>query len=240
MWYINIIANILIDQILRMPAVVNRIKTLFPNETPPELKPNPLLSTIRIPKNIMYLSEHLPKPSYSSILSESDSLQQPTSTETFSLPTIPAQKRQNQKKSKAIYGLKKYSVSKNQSLESISPPDSLDNSILESIQKKLLVQSKEEEKQSVVQEIKKEIPTEDIETQQKIIKKNNHKNKKNLSGIDEKGEIDLIIHQIATERAPIKKPVNRNMQKIANIYSGNDIERIISMHKKYIYYEIIR
>jgi len=54
------------DKILDMPIVRKKIEKLFPGEYE-ELDPNlALLSTIRVPKNLLYLTDRLPKPAYDS------------------------------------------------------------------------------------------------------------------------------------------------------------------------------
>ena len=55
------------DKILEMPIVRKKIEKLFPNEIfdDPNAELN-LLSTIRVPKNLLYLTDRLPKPQYDS------------------------------------------------------------------------------------------------------------------------------------------------------------------------------
>jgi NIMA (never in mitosis gene a)-related kinase 1/4/5 len=54
------------EKILDMPIVRKKIEKLFPGEYE-ELDPNlALLSTIRVPKNLLYLTDRLPKPAYDS------------------------------------------------------------------------------------------------------------------------------------------------------------------------------
>ena len=51
-----------------MPIVRNKVKWLFPDEhfDDSDNKKANLLSTIRVPKNLLYLTDHLPKPAYDS------------------------------------------------------------------------------------------------------------------------------------------------------------------------------
>ena len=54
------------DKILDMPIIRKKIEKLFPGEfeeSDPQLN---LLSTIRVPKNLLYLTDRLPKPAYDS------------------------------------------------------------------------------------------------------------------------------------------------------------------------------
>lgn len=55
------------DKILEMPIVRKKIEKLFPNEIFDDEKGElNLLSTIRVPKNLLYLTDRLPKPQYDS------------------------------------------------------------------------------------------------------------------------------------------------------------------------------
>jgi NIMA (never in mitosis gene a)-related kinase len=53
------------DKILDMPVVKKRIDRLFPSNEFYDSKTS-LLNTIRVPKNILYLTDRLPKPNYQS------------------------------------------------------------------------------------------------------------------------------------------------------------------------------
>jgi len=48
-----------------MPIVKKRIEKLFPTDLFYESESN-LLNTIRVPKNLLYLTDRLPKPTYDS------------------------------------------------------------------------------------------------------------------------------------------------------------------------------
>jgi NIMA (never in mitosis gene a)-related kinase len=54
------------DQILELPIVVDKIQQLFPEDFffDSDDKKFNLLSTIRVPKNLLYLTDKLPKPNY--------------------------------------------------------------------------------------------------------------------------------------------------------------------------------
>ena len=52
------------DKILELPIVKKKIEKLFPEDfemIDPQMN---LLSTIRVPKNLLYLTDRLPKPAY--------------------------------------------------------------------------------------------------------------------------------------------------------------------------------
>ena len=54
------------DKILELPLVQKKIEQLFPEDffyETDQCKMN-LLSTIRVPKNLLYLTDRLPKPNY--------------------------------------------------------------------------------------------------------------------------------------------------------------------------------
>jgi hypothetical protein len=50
-----------------MPIVRKRIDKYFPNENIFYDSHSALLSTIRVPKNLLYLTDRLPKPNYESV-----------------------------------------------------------------------------------------------------------------------------------------------------------------------------
>ena len=94
---------IVLDQILKAPAVLTKIEQLFPHEDFESIEHNALMTTIRIPKNLMYLSDKLPRPSYDPITKdEPNNLRNTTDAEGYSLPSIPAQKRPKQKPQKNL------------------------------------------------------------------------------------------------------------------------------------------
>ena len=51
------------EQILDMPAVKKKIEKFFPNDFM-YASQSSLLKTIKVPKNLMYLTDRLPKPNY--------------------------------------------------------------------------------------------------------------------------------------------------------------------------------
>jgi NIMA (never in mitosis gene a)-related kinase len=53
------------EGILEMPIVRKRIDKIFPHDEFYESQSS-LLNTIRVPKNLLYLTDRLPKPSYES------------------------------------------------------------------------------------------------------------------------------------------------------------------------------
>lgn len=55
------------DKILEMPIVRKKMDKLFPRDSFDDSEPQMnLLSTIRVPKNLLYLTDRLPKPMYDS------------------------------------------------------------------------------------------------------------------------------------------------------------------------------
>ena len=55
------------DKILEMPIVRKKMDKLFPRDSFDDTEPQMnLLSTIRVPKNLLYLTDRLPKPMYDS------------------------------------------------------------------------------------------------------------------------------------------------------------------------------
>jgi len=53
-------------QILKLPMIQKKIERLFPEQNLSESEENILLQTIRVPKNLLYLTDRLPKPNYAS------------------------------------------------------------------------------------------------------------------------------------------------------------------------------
>lgn len=54
------------EKILDMPIVKKKIEKLFPSDFDDFDQQTNLLSTIRVPKNLLYLTDRLPKPMYDS------------------------------------------------------------------------------------------------------------------------------------------------------------------------------
>ena len=54
------------EKILDMPIIRKKIEKLFPGEFEEQDPQLNLLSTIRVPKNLLYLTDRLPKPAYDS------------------------------------------------------------------------------------------------------------------------------------------------------------------------------
>jgi hypothetical protein len=52
--------------ILEMPIIRKRMEKLFPSQDEFYDSQSSLLNTIRVPKNLLYLTDRLPKPSYES------------------------------------------------------------------------------------------------------------------------------------------------------------------------------
>ena len=86
-----------------MPVVIGKIERLFPHENFDSVEQNSLMNTIRIPKNIMYLSDKLPRPTYELASPSVANLRNTTNPEGYSLPAIPTQKRPKQKPIKNMY-----------------------------------------------------------------------------------------------------------------------------------------
>jgi len=80
MQYVLVVSRI--GQILRLPAVVHRIQQSFPAE---EIDESVLLSTIRVPKKLLSLTNRLPKPAYD--IKEEDKHNRHTTVSTY-LPMI--------------------------------------------------------------------------------------------------------------------------------------------------------
>ncbi|CAI2360519.1 unnamed protein product [Moneuplotes crassus] len=75
------------DEIIAMPSVMKKISILFP-ESEQFLESSELLKTIRFPKNFMYLTNQLPKPSYEEEVDEDF-------TENIKASTLPFKQKVN-------------------------------------------------------------------------------------------------------------------------------------------------
>jgi hypothetical protein len=91
-----------IDKLIRIPLVAKRLEKLFPDSDLYNEGHNILLNTIRIPKNLLYLTDRLPKPRYASVNSDiknklnvTDGAEYPLEN---MLPMIPLKKIQKSKK----------------------------------------------------------------------------------------------------------------------------------------------
>lgn len=101
-----------------MPIALSKIEKLFPNENFEDIPDNVLMSKIKIPKNILSLSDKLPKPRYVSDMKENPAEQ--------SLPLISTPGHIKQKKSKHSYLRESEEVKNKEGLEM----PSLENSYL--------------------------------------------------------------------------------------------------------------
>ena len=91
-----------------MQIVMNRIQKLFPEDSFEDPEQDGLMNKIRVPKNILYLSDRLPKPRYmSEAIGESNKRKTSGASNNMqaecSLPLLPTQKKGNQKRSKYSY-----------------------------------------------------------------------------------------------------------------------------------------
>jgi hypothetical protein len=258
----NLFFIFLLDKVLKFPYVLSKIEKLFPNDNFEANEQNELLNTIRIPKNILYLSDRLPKPSYISDQNDEDARR---NTAGQSLPFISSQKKSKQKKSKHAYiegmGNKYKELHEEMSVEDVYMPKG--SSVLQrplKIAKRqykksendgsLLVHNKDDSKSEKVEEPdpkdNNRLNSEEVNKNSPRIKENVKPNKhltSNPDGSEKKGKPeeksekspyiqDSYIHQLLNKKNPIIKPLNGNLQKIADIYSGNYAQQIIAIHKK--------
>ena len=251
-----------LDKVLKLPYVISKIQKLFPNDNFEANEQNELLNTIRIPKNILYLSDRLPKPSYISDQNEEDARR---NTAGQSLPFISSQKKPKQKKSKHAYiegmGNKYKELHEEMSVEDVYMPKG--SAVLPKSLKiakrqykkpgndgSLLVHNKDDSKteKEEEQDPKDNNPANSEENNKNSPRvKENVKPNKHLTSVPEGTEKkvkpedktenspyiqDSYIHQLLNKKNPIIKPLNGNLQKIADIYSGNYAQQIIAIHKK--------
>ncbi len=96
-----------LDKILKMPIVATRILKLFPQEDFFSEGQTTLISKIRVPKNIMYLSDKLPKPRYMTTspedLRKGNTVTMMGGDRDNSLPAIQQPRKSQQKRPKHAY-----------------------------------------------------------------------------------------------------------------------------------------
>jgi hypothetical protein len=206
------------------------------------------MSTIRIPKNILYLSDRLPKPTYSKDQSEEEVR---GNTAGHSLPFIMPHKKSRKKMGKNDYiedmgnkyremhneslieevyipkgaGVpRKYRPSKKQRPRMVNEDPKVSQSHDAKAEKPLASQEQKHDKDEEDKPPKKLAPA-------KLAKKLNVVNE--LSEKEENSNIlghnlgqkspyiqDAYLHQLVSKHNPIIKPLNENMQKIAEAYSA--------------------
>jgi hypothetical protein len=225
---------------------------------------NALLNTIRIPKNIMYLSDKLPRPSYES-MHDDGNFRNTTNDEGYTLPAIPAQKKPKQKPSKNMYIM--LLLTNSVEIYSSSPPE--DDSKLHKKRKprkvtKASIKSNNDAspgKDLTDEQIESKNNSQSVKLPETSIDKSPERNEQQYEPIRIKKDSrklasiveetkpaqespvrpkdykmpevsDSYIHQLVSKKNPILKQPNINMQRIANIYSGNYADHVISMHKR--------
>lgn len=278
-----------------MPVVIKRIEKLFPeNELATEAN-NILLTTIRIPKNLLYLTDRLPKPRYASVdeaneltageknrLNITDGAEYTTAD--AKLPSLPAVKIYKSKKlsrphpapNKAAEEVedtpapaneyeykpsgKHYRIMRQYRIPPPrkSPPEEsklevrgehsgihfilIYRSGIESHSpnspghptKGSAIENEEDEKDELVT-IKKKSKGKSLQTRVPLEGTPSRLNKKQfLENLLKNNhyENDNYLHQLLNKKNPLVKPLNDNLQNIANIYSANNARQIIAMHKK--------
>lgn len=198
------------EDILKMPSVIAKIVQLFPNEDFSESERNTLLSTIRIPKNIMYLSDKLPRASYEIMEKDNENLRNTTKEDVYHLPTIPDPKRPKQKK---------------QLKGEMSP-----------LQEKLAkIQKYKIRKNGVQLEVINEDRQGGGTIESEVVKKQERNKIEKPQYYNDMIEQDTYINQLLNKKNPIIKTKNNsNIKKISEIYSNNKIEYNPSVNKRKI------
>ncbi len=292
--------------------MVNRIAKLFPNEPFDECEHSVLLNTIRIPKDILYLSDRLPKPTYASASPDPDQRRSTAHDLSYGLPDIPLSKQHRQKRGRPVYGPadgplqrdprnhsndndnendggndyasglpglrgRAHRASKPRRADraqlvddaqhngkikhspNLASPASLKKDDAKGSERthdpaKGSDKEKEKEKDKgneMSPENDKDKDKDKAKMGQLVpIYKESVKHGKRGRGEDDKGNDrsgdrlneayqnspyiqDAYIHQLVGKRNPIIKPLKDNMKRIADIYSANNPQHIISLHKRY-------
>ena len=285
--------------------MVNRVAKLFPNEQFEENEQSVLMSTIRVPKNILYLSDRLPKPTYASASPESDKRRSTAHDLSYGLPDIPLARKPRLKKPRPAYGPSdgralpeprdnsngdhdhdhdhdhdndyappvvgvrghnhrapksrkpdrpqlsdeaSHNGKPKHSPNLPSPPHlqraadyAGDETGKDKDQGKDRDRDKDKDKdKDNNREREKEAERDKLGELVPIYKVGMKQGKRGRSDEDRANEgyqnspyiQDSYIHQLVGKRNPIIKPLNDNMKRIADIYSGNNAQHIISLHKR--------
>jgi hypothetical protein len=241
-----------LEKALKLPVVLNRVHKLFPDDNFESTDQNELLNTIRIPKNILYLSDRLPKPTYTKD-SRDEAIKRNTAGQ--SLPYILPQRKPKQKNPKHSYivGMgNKYKELHDESLageEGYMPK--LTSGAAKIPRKYRVGKSKAEKPNAESLIVHNSEDMKDQEKQENSMSKADieppkAKLNKKLNVVSEEADKedlpnenanspylhDSYLHQLVNKKNPLIKPLNSNLQKIADIYSGNYAHQILSIHKK--------
>eukprot|EP00831_Metopus_contortus_P076103 TRINITY_DN7006_c0_g1_i1.p1 TRINITY_DN7006_c0_g1~~TRINITY_DN7006_c0_g1_i1.p1 ORF type:complete len:367 (-),score=38.75 TRINITY_DN7006_c0_g1_i1:32-1132(-) len=217
------------DQILKLPIVLNKIDKLFPSEELEDMESNQLINKIRIPRNLLSLSDKLPKPQYE--LGSPDMLKRnATNVADSSLPSIATEKRPRQMKAKRQYvlgSINKYRVKRGDEpqpdIASMLPSTKArrapkpNEQVSPRVDKVDQVQPKSPE----IAE-KEEVKLAPIRREKKPLGAGYKPRYKRANPNKEyEGYInDLYIEQLVSKRNPIVRQGNDHMQQISEIYSG--------------------
>jgi len=253
-----------VEQILKLPSVIHRIEQLFPSENFDKIEQNALMSTIRIPKNIMYLSDKLPRPSYDKMSASEKDLRNTTEPEKYTLPSIRVPKSKPNDATKSNKQKRKHKQKVNtEGHESPSgdseqvtlPPEPAPLEKSETQQESppvnphpvVKLKSKNPSKHSLASILE--------ESPKPLINNNSISNSpqtRNLDNLPKEPNTeppqDIYIQQVLLNKKNIKAPpppqmppvvaqqaANEHMRRIANIYSGNNADYVISLHKRYFF-----
>jgi len=201
---------------------------MFPNEELEETGKNSLLNTIRIPKNIMYLSDKLPRPTYKESKSEAELRSTGNAEKYAALPSINPKKKpkqiilfnqqeasENCSPTERQYKIPKYKPKKNK--YQLSPID--------------------ENKLPNGEYLSERDKGKDMARLAALLQEKGNKKHENLNLHIEKSPQnnaqDPYIYQLVNKKNPIIRNKQGDLQKLAGIYAGSNVEQIISLHKKY-------
>ena len=254
--------------------MVNRIAKLFPGEKFEVSEQSVLMNTIRVPKNILYLSDRLPKPTYAIASPEPDKRRSTTHDIGYGLsglPEISQPKRPRPKKGRPLYGVdegrrqqeireeandneyapaavgQRAHLHKNPKPTKRAPPsdeqpddEHASSKSKHSLSPSLPLNAGKEDHQTAGEKEKNQdnermplIPIhKDMGKQGKRGRAEEAKDGYNGEYNSSPYIQDAYIHQLVGRKNPIVRPLNGNLKRIADIYSGNNAQHIISIHKR--------
>ena len=228
---------------------MNRTQKLFPGESFDHTEQNSLIERIKVPKNILYLSDRLPKPHYNNSSVSVEAKQRKTGTfDEPSLPMIPAKPPRNgaggYKKNKPY--LESILKSKDMSRVYKSPkkilvaqrlnmPDPSPDKRSDSVPPPLLERPAENSTKLAPIQVK---GMKSHKLQKKQYQRSEIMHEKllgisnNAETIDE--EDDMYIKQLVKKKNPLIRPTGSNINRIAEIYAGGNAQNIIAIQKSKI------
>lgn len=242
-----------------MSSIQARIEKLFPEEHFDDMGQDALIEKIRVPKNILYLSDRLPKPRYNDMTIIEAKKRKTGTFGDCSLPIIPASKSTG-KKAKPVMdpyleailkpkeNMKPYKIPKKllSPLRQIIPEatNAEENPMNKSpSQANNSVENKEDSEEKIDNPIKLvPVHLKGMKQPRQIKKQQQRSNiihqeypqneiRNNPPQIAPPEDDDLYIKQLVNKKNPLIRPAGSQLQRIAEIYTGGNAQNVIAQQK---------